>query len=275
MKSSIRKSRRGDSTEPAGGYRSGTLQRQPAFVDNRAATVAQRKLTEAIARSGRSVAQRELAAVVSGSPRSVAQRALFDRVGQSSRMAAGRVEERPNGGFPVAGAHEQPLGLRAEYAQAFSALQRVRPALPGGKVVQRILTGDYAKAGLIVIAYARDSYEGTWQARLQEAQDAGFRAPKLTGHASKKPGADDKGEQDRQRQNNERLTDWWAAYQAWKNKKGKKDEDDDDASSGAVTTSSGKRSESKREERKKTSADKKKKAWEEKNKKEYKSPWLT
>lgn len=166
--------------------------------------------------------------------------------------------------------------LRNDYAAAMTALQQAAPPQSSlVKPAQLVLTGAYAAAGLVLIAYARDSYEGTWQARLQDAQDQGFKAPNLVGHMSSSGGKDGKGEKDRQAQNNRRLADWWKAFQEWKRKRGgKKDDDDEDGASGATTTYSGQRSESHREERKEERAREKREQYEESQKeKPYVPPW--
>lgn len=166
--------------------------------------------------------------------------------------------------------------LRNEHADAMKALEQ--PAAPpssSAHPAQLILTGEHAEAGLILIAYAKDSYEGTWQARLQEAQDLGFKAPKLAGHTSSSGAKDGKGEKERQKQNNRRLAAWWTAFQDWKRKRGgKKDDDDEDGASGAVSGYSGQRSESHREERKEERAREKREQYEESRKESsYVAPW--
>jgi len=164
--------------------------------------------------------------------------------------------------------------LRNEHADAMTALEQpVAMPLSSAQPAQLILTGEHAAAGLILIAYARDSYEATWQARLQEAQDLGFRAPNLAGHTSSSGAKDGKGEKERQKQNNKRLADWWKAFQDWKRKRGGK-KDDEDGASGAISSYSGKRSESHREERKEERAREKREQYEESREQPpYVPPW--
>jgi hypothetical protein len=167
-------------------------------------------------------------------------------------------------------------GLRNDYAATMAALQQ--PSAPQSSLVnptQLMLTGAYAAAGLVVIAYSRDSYEGTWQAHLQEAQDLGFKAPSLTGHMSSSGGKDGKGEQDRQRQNNQRLAAWLREFQEWKGKRGgKKDDEDEGGASGATTTFSGQRPESQKEERKEERTREKREQYKEETREApYVAPW--
>lgn len=155
--------------------------------------------------------------------------------------------------------------------------ESARETITNTFAVQR-LTGAYQEAGELVLAYSPDSYD-KWSARLQEAEDLGFAAPKLTGHASRRSGVDDKGEKDRQKQNNTRLEEWWTAFEKWKKKNKKDDDEDDDGASGSATTStsgntySGQRSESHRDSYKQQRKMEKRDAYEAKSTYSYVAPW--
>lgn len=219
------------------------------------------------------------AAAVAQARRSSTATAVSTGIDASPRMLAQRrtIESLFGAQAAVPSSPPQRRELPGAYAAARAALApEIARETPAGMGPVQRLTGAYDEAGKLIAAYSPDSYD-KWAARLQEAEDLGFAAPTLAGHASKRPGTDGKGEKNRQQQNNTRLEKWWTEFEKWKRKNKKDDDEDEDgASGGAVTTSSsgsGQRSESHRDTYKQQRKTEKREAYESKSTYVYVPPW--
>lgn len=190
-----------------------------------------------------------------------------DRMGRlAARQAARPGSSRGRRGGPAAGA---PGGLRGAHAAAFDALSPagLGPSAAGGagaEPVQRVLKGAHAKAAQKIAAYMPDSHEAR-SAILHEAQDLGYPAPNLPGHRSKKSGADDAGEAERQKQINNKWAAWEEGFQAHKARGGgaAEEPEDDVKEEKKSQPKGGKFTPSKKEERRAAGKQKKKSVYDE------------
>jgi|GEM_PF-5668944 len=143
------------------------------------------------------------------------------------------------------------------YNNALLAITENSLGETGPATLQFTLIEDYAAAETIMTSYQPDAWNSTWGKRFTEALNAGYPAPHLVGHASKKGGVDGKGEKSRTEQNAKILTTWWTGYKVHSAASSSSS-----SSSSSKPSSSGMHTESKKAEKKAASSAKKKEEFE-------------